>query len=438
MAAKSSSSSSDEPTKSADIEAISLEYYKVDNMINKLANDLSRLQAIADKKYGTEKLEILKQELEIYNKQKQAILNKMAEEERERDKLKKQIQDMGGFNFDADGNITNAEQRIKQLVNWANSKPAGDDREKTQKKVEDCEEAVQRYADLVNEEIPQMRTEWEELNNTIKDHYDSLYETVSNKEKDIAEVIKYYAEKKSQAITDQYDKMTEAINKFYDEQDKTTDLNEKKQKLLELQNKMDLYAGDTSKSGQIKLAELKKEYEEAQKDLDRTIRDNQKEADLDAIEKQKEAEEQRLKDFEDPNNLNKIIEQGLKTGMINVMGEVMNLQQANADMLKNTEVGYLSVSKQIKDWNDSLAETRSLYQDIGELASKAGVQIDKSAASDYNSNGSQDINNNFDINTPINITSQGLTEEEIAEIAEEIADEKIKELKRELNEKIVK
>ena len=201
---------------------------------------------------------------------------------------------------------------------------------------------------------------------------------------------------------------------------------------------MDLYAGDTSKSGQIKLAELKKEYEEAQKDLDRTIRDNQKEADLDAIEKQKEVEEQRLKDFEDPNNLNKIIEQGLKTGMINVMGEVMNLQQANADMLKNTEVGYLSVSKQIKDWNDSLAETRSLYQDIGELASKAGVQIDKSAASDYNSNGSQDINNNFDINTPINITSQGLTEEEIAEIAEEIADEKIKELKRELNEKIVK
>lgn len=368
----SSGGSKSSKSEVADLELKIDRYYKLNNVIEGLNSTLgiyeSKLEYATGKKY----VDIINEELSIYKQQQQAIQNKVSEMKKEQAEQKRLLQ-QNGFIFDSIGNITNATQRLQQLQNSANSK-SGNEKEKAKKQVENISEALKNYADLTFNSLPEMEKEWQNLSNKIKDANKEMTNLVSEQEEKIYDLIKYKLEKLVDEETKALNNLKNKMDKIWSKEDYQDELDEKQNNLADLYAQMQ----EALRGGNTMLAEnLRKEYEEAQKELNNLIKEQDRNDFTDKIDDKISSLDEALQEALKPENINKIIEEGLKTGYIQIGDEIINVQNAMNEMIKETTVGFQTAGNAMKEYIDSLKIAEEIYKNIQGINANLGITVDK-------------------------------------------------------------
>lgn len=198
------SSKKDTEKQVADLEDLTDRYYDLEDAITDYSNALSFNKLLQNNAKDKEKINLMKQEIELYKKQADAVKKLNDEQKREASELKSYLSKQG-VTFDSSGDISNYNSVMSSWVNWANSL-SGEAKENAINSTKALEESLKRYDELVNNLIPKQEQEWQSLQNSISDVNDSikeLYEDqlnlVASQEKEIADMIEYYANKKTEA-----------------------------------------------------------------------------------------------------------------------------------------------------------------------------------------------------------------------------------------------
>ena len=214
----SSGSSSSTNKEIDDIEVTCDWYLKLNNAIddnNRLLEQNRNLQEHAN---GTDKIKLMKQEVELMKQQAQAQQNLIdayfVEVNQAKDFLKSK-----GFLFDAQNNLINSTDRLIALKQQVN-KLSGSEKEYAIAMIKLIEENIKRFTELTNSTIPGLQGEIEELNNSIKDVYQDQLDLVADTEKEIYDVIEYYANKTKEAKLDAIEEQIDALEKLYDLEDR--------------------------------------------------------------------------------------------------------------------------------------------------------------------------------------------------------------------------
>lgn len=336
-------------------------YSELQKAIDRCANAYDLLEEKKKNASDKDKLKYIKEQIDLINKQKDAVNALRNEQQKQYDELKGYLQGKG-FNINSDGAITNY-SRIKELTAWAGT---NDERKE---EVEAINDAIEEFNDLVQNDMPKSRKEFESLTNTIadlneemKDIYKSELELVTDAQEEIVDIIKDRLDKQKELLDKEYEDRKEALEKtkkLYQDQNAEEDYNEElaeeQKKLDEMKNSLIDLQRDVSGNSDALIADMKKQIEEQEK----VIRDKQKDYERDKteqaldqaiedIENEKEAMDKQWNEQYSEANIVQMATQALNTGLINLNGEVVSLQDAMIAFENSTGQGKLYTSPYVQ------------------------------------------------------------------------------------------
>lgn len=405
----SSSSSSKNDYSVDNLEDLYDRYLKINTAINILTGNLDILKEKQDNLVGSKYLKSLQEEINYYKDEQALIKQKIAEESKERWDLRVKL-DSAGFKFDdndINSQILNYESQLKALTNAANAMADGDEKsaeakKKAQERVKDLNEAIKDYNTLIGQTIPATQKEWESLNNSIKSVYETMSNLVADGESKMYDIYKYYADKRTNEIEEQEN----LVNSLYSKETEQEDLASKQSELAKIKEQMNLYELDNSTNGQAKLKELQEQYDELLKEMNTTIKDNQYEGVKQKMEDEKQAIEDSLK----PENINKLINDGLVNGFIKIGNQTIQLNDAINDMTSNTTIGFQNMIKEANEYNNALKNAQATLKDIGISSINSNLGYDTSAMTKATTN------NNYTNTYNINVEASGLDEQTVSKM----------------------
>lgn len=405
----SSSSSSKNDYSVDNLEDLYDRYLKINTAINRLTGNLDILKEKQDNLVGSKYLKSLQEEINYYKDEQALIKQKIAEESKERWDLRVKL-DSAGFKFDdndINSQILNYESQLKALTNAANAMADGDEKsveakKKAQERVKDLNEAIKDYNTLIGQTIPATQKEWEALNNSIKSVYETMSDLVADGESKMYDIFKYYADKR----TDKLDEQMDLLDRLHSKETEQEGLASKQSELTKVKEQMNLYELDNSANGQAKLKELQEQYDELLKEMNTTIKDNQYEGVKQKMEDEKQAIEDSLK----PENINKLINDGLVNGFIKIGNQTIQLNDAINDMTSNTTIGFQNIIKEVNEYNNVLDNTRATLKDIGISSINSNLGYDTSAMTKATTN------NNYTNTYNINVEASGLDEQTVSKM----------------------
>ena len=256
-----------------DMETLTDRYMDLENAVKDYQNAIAINKIYQENASTKEKIALMEQEVELYKKQQEAIKNLNNEQKKEAEELRKYLSN-NQYKFDSKGNITNANELLDYRTDRANNELTGEYKGVYIDWVKKQKEYIDRYYELVKDKIPKAEEEFNSLNNTISSVNDSIKEMyqdqvniVASQEKEIANVIKYHAEKKYEEkkkalekelqleeerinkLKDSLNKEKELYNKKKSEDDYNSSLAKERQKLAEIQAEIDRLSVDNSARG---------------------------------------------------------------------------------------------------------------------------------------------------------------------------------------------
>jgi TP901 family phage tail tape measure protein len=280
----SKSSSSKSQTQTDQYTAQINQYQALENAIQDVNNQLETNKTLSDIADDSDKIRLLNERVELYKKQQQNLHALNEERRQEVSLLETQLSKLG---FEAsNGSIANYTERLSQL--------SGDT-------AKQAEEWISRYVSLVHKEIPDASKDWLNYELQIKNTSDEIeatyesqqkiaeetmqkqYDVISEVESKIVEIIKkrYESEREELDKThkkrlEQYDEDLEEfrdyinqkislLNDQYDTEDYQAQLQEEKQKALDIQADIDKYSLDDSIENRNKVIDLEKKLSEQKK-----------------------------------------------------------------------------------------------------------------------------------------------------------------------------
>lgn len=366
---------------------VSLEqWYKLTDAIEDNNNALDRNRAKQENATGKEKIDLMSQEISLL--EKQISLNKQLQGEMEnsRNELKNYIASRGG-QFDGE-NLLNYESLL-------GGEAVGDEAIASLKALED---AVKSYTDLCNNQIPGVISEWEKLSNEIKSIKESQLQIVTDFEQNMYSAIEHYAKKENELrkkdienekkAVDEKKKLLEERKKIlqesFDKEGREDAIADGEQTL----NDLDAQIQEALRSGDKELAKrLREQYAEQQKALNEKIRDQERDDALKELDKIGEGYDKEISDLDDmmnelddklaeylsPENMNKIMEQALQSGMVNIMGQTVDLSNLMGDFLKDTTIGVYTTRDALKELEDKLKNIGALTSQLPNIADSLGL-----------------------------------------------------------------
>ena len=344
------------------IKALNQEYRQLSSTLDIINNELEFA-------YGTDKLKLMSDSIEIMNKQLK-IQSDVISSVKEQVGVYQGALEGFGFKFDDTGNIVNLTGQMELFRN-------SDD-------LEDVEELVEKYIDS-QDELRDIIKDYSDLENAIKDAYKEQLEVTKDIESEITKVIEKEADKRKKEIEDYTEsriKLLKEEQKAYlemrDEQDYKKTTQNQLDEIEALREQIEIAKRDTSLSGQKRLTELTKQLIEAEKELadvtqDKIDKDYEKNinSEIEKLEKEQEALLKSLEEQFSEVNIGKMVANALATGVIEINGEVQTLQDTLINSINDSAEGYSIMSDIIK--NELVAnlnvalETMKQMENIGEV-----------------------------------------------------------------------
>ena len=229
-----------------------------------------------------------------------------------------------------------------------------------------------------------------------------MSDLVADGESKMYDIFKYYADKR----TDKLDEQMDLLDRLHNKETEQEDLASKQSELAKVKEQMNLYELDNSANGQAKLKELQEQYDELLKEMNTTIKDNQYEG----VKQQMEDEKQAIEDSLNPENINKLINDGLTNGFIKIGNQTIQLNDAINDMTSNTVIGFQNMIKEANEYNNALKNAQATLKDIGINSINSNLGYDTSAMTKATTN------NNYTNTYNINVVASGLDEQTVSKM----------------------
>lgn len=338
--------------------------------IKKLQNNLDIINIKMEHAYGTDKLNLIKEQIALYdklNKEQEISLDNMKKQE---ELLKKELEN-NGFKFDSSGDITNMKDALSKIEKSG--------------AYEYIKEVLEQWKDLHENEIPDADKSIQDFENSIEDAYKNQLETTKDIEGKISDMIKKEIEDRKDAIqkeTDTIKKELEKRKKAHQDARKEADYqneyDEKTSEIDKLKEQLETAKKDSSLGNRKKIAELEKQLADAQKDLEKLV-DDKLNSDIedafdDAIEGVEDKNDQKIEDLEKEwtdSKIAEVIKNALDTGLFTDLdGNITNLQDAMLDFAESSGEALGIMGDVIK--NDLIAnlnialDTLKNYADISD------------------------------------------------------------------------
>lgn len=396
----------------ADLEDIADAYYEINNALKDVENALNLNKAKQENSTGRKRVELMREEVELLKKKQRLLTQQQAEMGKERDALRKTLQN-NGFSFSDDGSITNYQKRLKELQNWANSL-SGDNKENAIESVEGLVDVIERYTELIKDEIPDVVQSWEEMTTAIKEAEREQLDYVTQVQKDITSAIENELRKRTDAVKKELQKQQDLYNSQYDEEDWNRELSDGQRKIDEIKAQINALSRDTSLAGQLKLEQLKNDLIEQETLFNDMIREHEKELGNNRFDEEISNLEDALEEQLTSENLASLVNQALATGFVQIGDSVMELDTLMTDWLDDFGDGLYAVGDTLKsELIDQLVIAKELMSHIGitSLSNNAGMKSRTIDASGINSSVNLSIGNLLNIDG--NLTEDLLPEVEV-------------------------
>ena len=363
MSDKLSSASKEAEKLVDDLEDIADAYYEISNALKDVENALEQNQTEQGYADPQRLLELYEKEIELLKQKQDLLLENKVQAQEEAEAIKKYLQSQG-FNFNGE-DIENYSTKFESLRKWANSLK-GDEKENAIAYVEALMEQVERYTELIKDEIPDITNEWMDMTNQIREAEKELAEAVTQAQKDIADAIENALSKRYNAIKKELEKEKALYEQQYEDEDYEDALNQEQRKLDEIQQQINDISRDTSLAGQLKLQQLRAEYEAQQKVIDDMIRDHQREEGSNRFDEEMDKLDEELEDKLSADNLANMVNQALVDGFVTIGDEVIELNSLMSDWLNETGDGLLAIGDHLREeLIDQLIVAKGLLADMG-------------------------------------------------------------------------
>ena len=415
--------------------------YDVTKKLSKAENELALIEAKLNTATGDEKIALLKRQEEIYQAQKNLMLEQLNIQKQIAEEKRMELSNLG-VAFDKDSYVSNYEDLVKKMQKQIESMPGGEARDKAIEELEELIEKIEEYDSLVRDEIPSTEQTWWDLTASIKEAQREQLQIVQDVQQSIANAIKNKWQESTSALSEEIDKQKELLNKQWSDEDWEDSLGKAEMELNKLQAQIDNLSKDTSLQGQLKLEQLKEQYKEQMEALNQMIKDHERENANQMFEDEKNKLDEEMNDLLTPEKLAEMVNQALSTGMVQIGEETLTLNELMLDNIMQQEDAYYALGEVMKsEMLDSLEQAKKLYLDISKLTNS--ILVDTSSFSIGNmsrslgnlklSKGSQILNNNH--SPLVAITMQGAMDNAITlDDVKKVANEQCDNLMVKLNE----
>lgn len=403
----------------ANMEKLSDRYRDVNNALKELDNELDRNKILMENTSDEEKLKYLEKELELIKKQEMAYKNKNKEQEKELSELKNSLV-ANGFNADGSGRITNANSRLDALTNWANSL-SGDAKENAQKNVKAIAESLERYNDLLLNQIPEVSNAILDLKNTTIDTQKEIVELIKKQKDSYIENI----DKETDALEKAIQKRKNLRNKEWDENDYRDELKKRQDSLIDLESQ--LQDAMRMADGEL-IANIKKQIESAQQDINSFIRDNERdkanERDDEELERIKENAQNKIDEIN-----SKLTDEEILKMVQNGVRDLSSVLDSVGNANKSITSTFTSVGDIIQnDWLGNLDKFITELKGISTVDLNLNSNVNRNMS---NANSKQQIG---DINLEYKLIVKGNMDEDVLPKVEKMIKEAKYETMREIGE----
>lgn len=369
---KGSSGSSSSSKEVENIEVETDRYYDLNNAINKV-NDALEINDILSKNANDDaKLKYIKEEISLYNQKRQALEKLQAEQKKELSEIRNSLSG-NGFTFDADGNISNLNSKLKNLESWANS-ASGTEKENRQTTVKNIQSMIDSYKDL-RDKISDINADILDINNTIIDA-----------QKDIASILEEQRdnyidnlEKETDALKKQLEKRKQLLQKDWDEEDYEDNLAEYQGKVNELESQLSdaLRTGDQEliKSVREQIAEAQKELNDFIRDHERDIATDRIDSEMDILDEDLEAKIEEINNKLSDEQILQLVQSGvtdLNSTLDNIANSTKSITSTFATVGTIISDNWIGNLKTFKDKLQSISMTlpNISFNTIGEIATR--------------------------------------------------------------------
>lgn len=353
------------------VEALGDRYYEINGLINDVDKKLAINQAKQQNATASERVKLMQEEIDLMKEKQDLLVQQGNELKVEADELKKKLSEQG-VEFNTDGTIKNYKQLMDKYKTIA-SQYVGDSRDEVLDEAEELIDLIEKYDDIIRNSLPDLVVEWEDYTASIKKAEEAMAQTVTNVQKDITSAIENELQKRTDAVKTELQKQKDLYNKQFDEEDWEDSLNSEQRKLDEIQQQINSLSRDTSLAGQLKLQQLRDEYEAQQKVINDMIRDKEKENGNNRFDEEMEKIEKELEEALDPQNMADLVNKALVDGFVTIGDEVIELDTLMTDWLSDTGDGLYVIGDLLREeLIDNLRTAQELMVGMG--ITSTGIQ----------------------------------------------------------------
>lgn len=358
------------------IETLGDRYYEINGQITDVENRLALNQAKQKNATPSERVKLMEEEIALMKERQELIAQQKSELETEANEIAKKLGEKG-VEFNADGTIKNYKQLMQNLTTVANQY-VGDTRDEMVEDAETLIDLIEQYDDIIRNTLPDLAVEWEEYTSSIREAEKAMAQTVTDIQKDVTSAIQNELQKRTDAVKTELQKQKDAYNKQFEEEDWEDSLNSEQRKLDEIQQQINNLSRDTSLAGQLKLQQLREEYEAQQKVIDDMIRDKEKENGNNRFDEEMEKLDQELEEALDPQNIADLVNKALVDGFVTIGDEVVALDSLMSDWLNETGDGLYAMGDILREeLIDNLRVAQELMAGMGLTSTGVNSNIEQ-------------------------------------------------------------
>lgn len=358
------------------IETLGDRYYEINGQITDVENRLALNQAKQKNATPSERVKLMEEEIALMKERQELIAQQKSELETEANEIAKKLGEKG-VEFNADGTIKNYKQLMQNLTTVANQY-VGDTRDEMVEDAETLIDLIEQYDDIIRNTLPDLAVEWEEYTSSIREAEKAMAQTVTDIQKDVTSAIQNELQKRTDAVKTELQKQKDAYNKQFEEEDWEDSLNSEQKKLDEIQQAINNLSRDTSLAGQLKLQQLREEYEAQQKVIDDMIHDKEKENGNNRFDEEMEKLDQELEEALDPQNIADLVNKALVDGFVTIGDEVVALDSLMSDWLNETGDGLYAMGDILREeLIDNLRVAQELMAGMGLTSTGVNSNIEQ-------------------------------------------------------------
>lgn len=388
-------------------------YYNLKNSIDDVKDSQDILDAKIERSSGSEKVNLMKEKITLM--QKELILsNQLISKYSEEAEKQKQSLIARGVLFGADGNISNRNELLASLIANCNAMESYDEatkkaKENQQSYIKQLEKDIESWTNLTQNDLTEQQKSYEKLLNSIQDAQKEIQKLVSSGESKISDIIKKELEDRYNARKESIEKTKKLIQDEWNTDDYNDQLQEAQDKIMEYEDKITnaIKLGDS-----VSLKSLVEEQNKAKEELNDLVKQHERNSINDEFDKQIDNLEEEYKNQTSAQNITDMVTKAMKSGFIEVNGEVISLSDAMKDFINDSVIGVQSLNTELEETTKTIQNAIAGLNSLGNL-NLSGLTLNdtvyKNRLSDVSTNNynSSRYYKDVSISSPITVNVNG-------------------------------